>query len=92
MPSIYVSEKVKENLKKFIEKSRESPFFGSPKKLKNFNRAIEFLLIIALKYPLKTLERWANQTLISGEMPVEVYDNPEARAEYINKRLEEKEQ
>ncbi len=68
MPNIYVSKKVKEDLCKFINSSRVSPFFGSPNKYPSPNKAVEFLLEIGLKFPLESLEKMVMQPFINFSM------------------------
>ena len=85
-PSIYVSKEVLEDLKKFIESSRLSPVFGSPKRFKSPNQAIEFLLKIGIKYPLDALDILA-KPLAEGVMTEEEYDNPELKKKIVNKSV-----
>ena len=89
MPQIYVSKKVRLDLKKFINRSRISPMFGSPKKFNSPSKAIEFLLKIGLKHPLITLENLAKLPHIQGEMPPEDFDNPEIRDKKILEEFED---
>ena len=50
MTSIYLRSETKEDLYKLINRSRVSPEFGSPKRLKNPDRAIKMLVDFALQY------------------------------------------
>lgn len=90
MPSVYVSKKTKEKLYKFINRSRVSPEFGSPKKLKNPNMAIRFLLDFALRYEFEDLERLAKIPLTQGEMKAKDWDSEKIRDKIILKELDEK--
>lgn len=95
MASIYVSEETKKKLYQFINRTRYSPIFGSPKKYPNPNKAIEFLLEIALKYPLETLEELKNQVLIEGSITMtdeeyEQFEKEDKLKEIVEKELEPK--
>lgn len=89
LPIIYVSKKVQKDLYQLINRSRVSPEFGSPKKLKTPSKAIEFLLKIALRYEFEDLERLARIPLIQGEMKPETFDNEEIRDKIIMKEIDE---
>lgn len=91
MPSIYVSKEVKRKLETFINRSRVSPVFGSPKKLKNPNQAILMLLDFALRYDFKDFERLTKIPLVQGEMREEDFENEDVRNSIIKKQLEEAE-
>jgi hypothetical protein len=67
-PNIYLSNKTKRKLTKFIKSSRVSPVFGSPNRFKSPNEAIEFLLEIGLKFPLSSLEKIVRQPFIELKM------------------------
>ena len=91
MPSVYVNERVKKDLYKFINRSRVCPVAFSEKRLKNPNKAIEFLLKFALRYNFEDLERLSNIPLIEGKMSPELFDNEEKRNSLIIQHFEEKE-
>jgi len=73
-PSIYLPKSVHERLKRFIDKSRISPNFGSPKRFKSPSEAISFFLKIGEKYSIETLEEVAKQVFYTGEITEETYD------------------
>ena len=89
MASVYVSEQTKQKLFQFINRSRVSPEFGSPKKLKSFDHAIDMLLDFALRYEFEVFENLCKIPLVQGEMSEETFENEEVRNQIINKQLEE---
>lgn len=88
MPSVYVSEETKEKLYRFINRSRVSPEFGAPKRLKTPNQAIGMLLDCALRYHYDDFERIAKMPSYVGEMSVAEFDNSEVRNKIILENLE----
>ena len=89
MTSVYLKKSTKQKLYKFINRSRVSPVAFSEKRLKNPNQAIEMLVNFALRFAYDDFEKLTNIPLVSGELPVEVFDNEEERNQIILKQFEE---
>ena len=88
MPSVYVSEETLKKLQKFINRSRVSPYFGAEKLLTSNNYAIAFLLDIALRFDFKDFAKLAKIPIIEGEIPVEIFDDEEAKIHFFKKEFE----
>lgn len=89
MPNIHVSEETVKKLHTFLNRSRESPEFGSPRKLKSFDNALNMLLDLALRYEFKDFENLCKLPLVEGEMSEEDFDDPEVMQKKILKQFEE---
>lgn len=92
MPTIYISEKNKKQLRKIIDSSRTSPIIGSPKRFNSFNDVITFFLKVSGKVDFEILDHFANQPQIQFDMAVEDYDNPKRRKQLLEKKFKEAEE
>ena len=87
MTSIYLDKSTKEMLYKFINRSRVSPAFGSPLKLKTPNLAIKMLLDFALRYDFDDFEHITKIPSYVSTLEPEIFDNEELRNQIISEQI-----
>ena len=89
MATIYLRDETKSDLYKLINRSRENSAFGSPKRLKNPDRAIKFLLDHALRYDFDDFWRIAKIPSYVSTLEPEIFDNEELRNKIISEKINE---